>query len=123
MIGRNLITIHRRSPFFVLLSRPLQLEGQLLALWGLFIVYFVEEARSLVRIQSWPTADWRAARKRGRGIRVISPNCGVGQSSGVEEVGSWKPDIVLPLESPKRPAGQSGLRERRQVLRYAHQLE
>jgi hypothetical protein len=53
-----------------------------------------------MRIQSWPTAEWQAARERGRGIRIVSLNCGVGQSRSVEEVGSWKPDIVLLQESP-----------------------
>lgn len=73
-----------------------------LALWGLFTAYFVEEAHSIWRIRSWPTADWRAARERGRALRVVSLNCGAGQSRSVKEVASWKPDIVLLQESPGR---------------------
>ncbi len=71
-----------------------------LALWGLFIALFVEEAYSLVRRRSWPTAEWQAAREHGRGIRVVSLNCEMGQSRSVEEVARWNPDIVLLQESP-----------------------
>lgn len=72
----------------------------MLALWCLFISSFVEEAYSLIRISRRPTVAWREARERGDVIRVVSLNCDVGQVRSVEEIGRWKPDIVLLQESP-----------------------
>lgn len=71
-----------------------------LTLWAAFIMLFCDEPRSLLSFKSWPTTKWLAARKHGRGIRVISLNCNVGQSKSVQEVAVWKPDIVLLQESP-----------------------
>jgi endonuclease/exonuclease/phosphatase family metal-dependent hydrolase len=81
-------------------------------LWGVFIVFFVEEARSVVRISNSPTAEWQAARERGRGIRVVSLNCNVGQTRCVDEAAAWNPDIVLIQESP----GNEGLEHLSRVL-------
>lgn len=71
-----------------------------LTLWAAFIVLFCEEPRSLILSKSWPTTNWLAAREHGRGIRVISLNCNVGQSESVQEVAFWQPDLVLLQESP-----------------------
>jgi len=73
-----------------------------LAFWGIFTVMLVEQAQSLVRIKSWPTTEWKEVCERGRGIRVVSLNCGGGQANSAKEVAAWKPDIVLLQESPSR---------------------
>ena len=71
-----------------------------LALWGVFIVLFVEEARSLIRFKSWPTVERQASREGSRTIRVVSLNCNVAQLRSAEEVVAWNPDVVLLQESP-----------------------
>ena len=72
-----------------------------LALWTAYAVVLVEEARSLVRGTKWPTAEWKAARERGHGIRVVSLNCAA-NSRAAAEVAKWEPHIVLLQESPSR---------------------
>lgn len=81
----------------------------LLALWSLFTVLFVEEAWSLVRPSTSSAEKWQASRERGRGVRVVSLNCGTGDSKSVRQVAAWNPDIVLLQESPseKRPPRQA----------------
>lgn len=71
-------------------------------LWLVFTAIFVEEARSLIRSGNQPTADWKAARERGRAIRVVSLNCYVGNHRSAAEVVEFEPDIVLLQESPSR---------------------
>jgi len=71
-------------------------------LWVVYTVVLVEEARSLVRIRSRPTAEWKAARDRGHGIRVVSLNCAAADRHAAGEVARWEPDIVLFQESPSR---------------------
>ena len=72
------------------------------SLWVVYTALLVEESRSLVRSRSRPTAEWRAARDRGHGIRVVSLNCAAADRRAAEEVATWKPDIVLFQESPSR---------------------
>ncbi len=72
------------------------------ALWAAYTAVMVEEARSLVRIKRWPTAEWNLARDRGRGIRVVSLNCAAADRHAAAEVVKWAPDIVLLQESPSR---------------------
>lgn len=81
-------------------TRSCQHFAAALLLWVTFIMLFCDEPRSLLSFKSWPTTNWLAARKNGRGIRVISLNCNVGQSGSVREVATWKPDILLLQESP-----------------------
>jgi len=71
-------------------------------LWVVYTVLLVEEARSLSRTRSRPIAEWKSARDRGRGIRVVSLNCAAGDRQAAEEVARWQPDIVLFQESPSR---------------------
>lgn len=71
-----------------------------LAMWGVFTFLFVEEARSLIRSEAMPTAEWQAVRESGDGLRVVSLNCNVGQTRSVEEVAARQADIVLLQESP-----------------------
>jgi endonuclease/exonuclease/phosphatase (EEP) superfamily protein YafD len=73
-----------------------------MVLWVAYTIVLVEEVRSLARIRSRPTANWVAARARGRGIRVVSLNCYVANWRAAAEVASWEPDIVLLQESPSR---------------------
>jgi hypothetical protein len=73
-----------------------------LTFWIVFAALLVEEARSLVHITIWPTADWKVACERGHGIRVVSLNCAMANSRAAAEVTKWKPDIVLFQESPIR---------------------
>ena len=72
----------------------------ILLLWAVFAGLFVEEARSLFRVQSLSPPEWRAFHESGVGIRVVSLNCNVGQARCVEEVKAWMPDVVLLQESP-----------------------
>lgn len=78
-----------------------------LLLWAVFTWLFIEEAHSLVRGESLSSVEWQAARSRGRGIRVVSLNCNVGQARCVEDVAVWEPDIVLLQESPGEEQLQS----------------
>ena len=71
-----------------------------LAIWSVFGFLFVEEVRSLTRTWTMSAADWQTVRETGRGLRVVSFNCNVGQTRSVEEVAAWQPDIVLLQESP-----------------------
>ena len=72
-----------------------------LILWSGFTLLFVDEARSLTRIQNMSTTEWQTVRKSGRGIRVVSLNCNVGQFRSAREITVWQPDIVLLQESPR----------------------
>ena len=74
----------------------------LLLTWAAFAWLFVEEVHSLIRRESVSSSEWLAARESGRGIRIVSLNCNVGQSRCVEEVVAWKPDVVLLQESPSK---------------------
>lgn len=73
--------------------------GLLLA-WAAFASLFVEETHSLVRGESLSSDEWLATRESGRGIRIVSLNCNVGQSRCVEEVVAHDADVVLLQESP-----------------------
>lgn len=71
-----------------------------LGLWGIFMVLFVEQAHSLLRVTYRPPANWQAMREEGRGLRIVSLNCGAGRARSAQEVAVWNPDIVLLQESP-----------------------
>ncbi len=71
-------------------------------LWGVFTVLLVEETQSLFRFHGTNSQAWKNARKQGTGVRVVSLNCGTGNSASTDEVVKWKPDIVLLQESPSR---------------------
>lgn len=71
-----------------------------LLLWAVFAWLFVEQTHSLVHGKSLSPVEWQAARESGRGIRIVSLNCNVGQSRCVEEVASHDADVVLLQESP-----------------------
>ncbi|NQV23419.1 MAG: endonuclease/exonuclease/phosphatase family protein, partial [Rhodopirellula sp.] len=72
----------------------------ILFLWTVFTWLFVEEAHSLVRGVSLSPVEWQTAHENGRGLRVVSLNCSLGQARCVREVQAWQPDIVLLQESP-----------------------
>ena len=82
-----------------------------LVLWLFFAGVFIEEWRSLVRFGSAPTAEWIAAHRRGRAIRVVSLNCCLGNVKAAAEVAACEPDIVLLQESPGREAIEELARE------------
>lgn len=63
-------------------------------LWLLFLLVFVEEARSLIR--------FRRLRRDGNALRVVSLNCAGGSKDAAAEVEQYRPDIVLLQESPSR---------------------
>jgi len=91
-------------PGLALTARGMSLRHRLwslavLTLWIAYTAVLVEEARSLIRLKSWPTAEWKAARDRGRGIRVVSLNSAADRHAAAE-VARWEPDIVLLQESP-----------------------
>ena len=71
-------------------------------LWVAFTAVFVEEAHSLINLGSRPAAEWKAARERGRAIRVVSLNCYVANPRSAAEIADFEPDIVLLQESPSR---------------------
>jgi vancomycin resistance protein VanJ len=84
-------------------SRRDQLRSLLvLTLWVGFAVLFVEEARTVARLRSPPTAAWQVARQRGRAIRVVSLNCFAANARAAAEVAAYAPDVVLLQESPSR---------------------
>jgi vancomycin resistance protein VanJ len=70
--------------------------------WLFFVLAFSDEAQSLLRVGSWPTSNWKAARAQGRALRVVSLNCAGGDPLAAAEVGRFDPDIVLFQESPSR---------------------
>ncbi len=72
-----------------------------LLLWLGFVIAWDEGLRSLAWIGRRPTAQWVAARREGRAVRVVSLNCGLGSApSAAAEVVRYDPDIVLLQESP-----------------------
>jgi len=77
------------------------LGAVVLAAWLVFLLVFVEEPRSLVRLGRWPSQEWESARLRGRALRVVSLNC-AGEEKAAVEVAQYHPDIVLLQEPPKR---------------------
>lgn len=72
----------------------------ILLLWAVFTWLSVEETHSLVRGEILSSAEWQATRESGRGIRIVSLNCNVGQARCVEEVAAYDADVVLLQESP-----------------------
>jgi vancomycin resistance protein VanJ len=72
----------------------------ILFLWAAFTWLCVEEAHSQVRGESMSPVEWLTARRNGRGLRIVSLNCNVGQARCVEEIAAWEPDVVLLQESP-----------------------
>jgi vancomycin resistance protein VanJ len=71
-------------------------------LWVAYAVLFVEEVRSVTRVQRPRTAEWQGAHERGRAVRVVSLNCYAGSARAAAEVAAYEPDIVLLQESPGR---------------------
>jgi endonuclease/exonuclease/phosphatase family metal-dependent hydrolase len=65
-----------------------------------FLLLFVEQSQSLLRLNSWPTESWRKLCENDRCLRVVSLNCGDGGIRSLREVTDWKPDLVLLQESP-----------------------
>ena len=70
--------------------------------WIGFAGLFVEDARTVLRLGSSPTAAWQAARERGHAVRVVSLNCFLANARAAAEVAAYEPDIVLLQESPSR---------------------
>lgn len=66
--------------------------------WGLFAS---EEFHSLVR-QTPGEADFRGFRYEGKRMRIVSLNCAGGTIDAVEEIESFKPDILLLQETPSK---------------------
>lgn len=60
------------------------------------------EAGSLMNNKSWPSQEWLIARDHNDAVRVVTLNCGVGNSKAAAEVEELKPDIVLFQETPSR---------------------
>ena len=71
-----------------------------LLLWLAFAAVQVEEVQSVCRGICGPAAQWEAAQRQGRGIRVVSLNCAAANRLAAAEVAQWEPDIVLLQESP-----------------------
>lgn len=65
-----------------------------------FLLLFVEQSQSLLRLTSWPTESWRKLCKDDRCLRVVSLNCGDGGIRSLREVADGNPDLVLIQESP-----------------------
>ncbi|MGH8103142.1 MAG: endonuclease/exonuclease/phosphatase family protein [bacterium] len=80
--------------------RTKRAAGLAFILWVAFLLCFAEEARSVVRVHRWPSAEWEVARKEGKALRVISLNASLGNPDAAAEVASFDPDIVLFQESP-----------------------
>lgn len=73
----------------------LRFTGVVGAAWGLFLLGFGEEPRSLVR----PVTDLGRPRPEGV-LRVVSLNCAGGSAEAAGEVAELRPDIVLLQETP-----------------------
>jgi endonuclease/exonuclease/phosphatase (EEP) superfamily protein YafD len=69
-------------------------------LWLLYLLFLVDEWRSLVRLRPWPAPDGAAARQRGEALRVVSLNCAGGSMEAAAEVAAHEPDLVLLQETP-----------------------
>lgn len=65
-----------------------------------FLLLFVEQSQSLLRLSAWPTREWQTLCNDDHCLRVISLNCGDGGVRSLREVAEWKPDLVLIQESP-----------------------
>jgi len=74
------------------------------AAWALYLGFLAEEPRGLVTMfRHWPTAEWQQAAAEGRGIRVVSMNCGANAEMGLTEAMGYEPDVVLMQEAPLPP--------------------
>src|ERR1043166_5611758 len=71
------------------------------ALWFLFVLFFCEESRSLLRADPESASENETARKAGQSLRIVSLNC-AGMEQAAAEVGAYNPDIVFLQESPGR---------------------
>lgn len=68
-------------------------------LWLLYIIFFAQEIRSVIRFLHHSASDPR----NGPALRVISLNCNGGNEKAAAEVGDYHPDLVFFEESPLRP--------------------
>jgi endonuclease/exonuclease/phosphatase (EEP) superfamily protein YafD len=66
----------------------------LLALWLIFLICFVGEARSIFHRGPWPDPAWVKAKAEGRALRVISFNSDFSPAA-LREVEYYQPDIIL----------------------------
>jgi vancomycin resistance protein VanJ len=74
------------------------------AAWALYLGFLAEEPRGLITMfRHWPTAEWQQAETEGRGIRVVSMNCGANAETGLAEAMEYEPDVVLMQEAPLPP--------------------
>ena len=49
---------------------------------------------------AWPVPEWEAGRAAGKGMRVVSLNCGSGSIDAAGEAASLQPDVLLLQEPP-----------------------
>jgi len=73
-------------------------------LWIVFLVLFVDQAGPIFSFRRWPSAQWEAAGREDRALRVISLNCAGGDIAAAAEPFAHKPDIILLQESPPEEA-------------------
>lgn len=83
-------------------SRRRWIPTLLLSIAWLAVVIGFGDAKSLLNNKEWPSEEWQIAKDHNDAIRVISMNCGVGNSKSAAEVEEYDPDIVLLQESPSK---------------------
>ena len=72
-------------------------------LWLLYILFFAQEIRSVIRFPHHLASD----PKNASALRVISLNCNGGNEKAAAEVSGYHPDLVFFEESPLRPIVKS----------------
>jgi vancomycin resistance protein VanJ len=72
--------------------------------WVVFLVLSVDQTGPILSLRRWPSAQWEAARKEGRALRVVSLNCAGGDVAAAAEPFAREPDIILFQESPPEEA-------------------
>ncbi|MDB4778114.1 endonuclease/exonuclease/phosphatase family protein [bacterium] len=70
-----------------------------LVVWSTFLILFVEEARSLIRISGSNSIE-RSASHSVDGLRIVTLNCHMGSYAAAMELEGYQPDVVLLQESP-----------------------
>ena len=89
-----------RKPYKAILLLPV-------ATWLLFTILHIEEPRSLIRGFFLPAT----IEKSEGALRIITINCGGGQTRALSELTSFDPDILLLTESPPLADIQSFARD------------
>lgn len=90
--GLGIAALGRPKPFWKGWRWPL-------LFWTCFVLAFSEEPYSLLRMGSWPSADW-TSKRHVSALRIVTLNCAGGLPEAAAEVSHLEPDIVLLQESP-----------------------